>query len=47
VTNATMQIGGVEPHKGSHTTVAIDAAGQPLGELRLGSRTSQVERLVS
>jgi hypothetical protein len=26
---------GVDPHKGSHTAVAIDAAEQPLGQLRV------------
>ena len=26
---------GVDPHKGSHTAVAINAAEEPLGELRV------------
>ena len=26
---------GVDPHKGSHTAVAIDPAEEPLGELRV------------
>ena len=25
---------GVDPHKGSHTAVVIDAAEEPLGEIR-------------
>jgi transposase len=38
---------GVDPHKGSHTAVAIGAAEEPLGELRVRSSASQAERLVS
>jgi transposase len=38
---------GVDPHKGSHTAVAIDAAEAPLGELRVRSSASQAERLVA
>jgi Transposase len=38
---------GVDPHKGSHKAVAIGAAGEPLGELRVRSSASQAGRLVS
>jgi transposase len=38
---------GVDPHKGSHTAVAIGAAEEPLGELRVRSSAAQAERLVS
>ena len=37
---------GVDPHKGSHTAVAIDAAEVPLGELRVRADAAQAERLV-
>jgi transposase len=37
---------GVDPHKGSHTAVAIGSAEEPLGELRVRSSASQAERLV-
>ncbi len=37
---------GVDPHKGSHTAVALDEKEEPLGELRVRSSASQVERLV-
>ena len=37
---------GVDPHKGSHTAVAIDDNEQPLGELTVRSAAGQVERLV-
>jgi transposase len=37
---------GVDPHQGSHAAVAIDAAEQPLGELRVGASAVQAERLV-
>jgi transposase len=37
---------GVDPHKASHTAVALDEHEQPLGELRVRSATNQVERLV-
>jgi transposase len=36
---------GVDPHKGSHTAVAIGAAEEPLGELRVRASTAQAERL--
>ena len=38
---------GVDPHKGSHTAVAIDEAETPLGELRVRSSAARVERLLS
>jgi transposase len=38
---------GVDPHKGSHTAVAIGMAEEPLGELRVRSSASQAERLVA
>jgi len=38
---------GVDPHKASHTAVAIDQAEKLLGELRVRSSADQVERLLS
>jgi transposase len=38
---------GVDPHKGSHTAVAIDAAEVPLGELRVRASAAQADRLVA
>jgi transposase len=38
---------GVDPHKGSHTAVVLDAGEQFLGELRVRSAANQVERLVA
>jgi transposase len=38
---------GVDPHKGSHTAVAIDAAEERLGKLRVRSSAAQAERLVA
>jgi transposase len=38
---------GVDPHKASHTAVAISAAEEPLGELRVRACAAQVERLVT
>ena len=32
---------GVDPHKASHTAVAISAAEEPLGELRYAPRLSR------
>jgi hypothetical protein len=32
---------GVDPHKGSYTAVAIDAAEEPLGKLRVRASASQ------
>ena len=37
---------GVDPHKGSHTAVAVDEAEQSLGELRVRSGPGQVDRLL-
>ena len=36
---------GIDPHKGSHTAVALGEDEQPLGELRVRSAANQVERL--
>ena len=38
---------GVDPHKGSHTAVAIDAAEEPLAELRVRASAAQAERLLA
>jgi len=38
---------GVDPHKGSHTAVALDDSEQPSGELRVRSAANQVERLIT
>jgi transposase len=38
---------GVDPHKGSHTAVAIGAAEEPLGELRVRASAAQAERLLA
>jgi Transposase len=37
---------GVDPHKASHTAVAISAAEEPLGELRVRACAAQAERLL-
>jgi transposase len=37
---------GVDPHKGSHTAVAIDAAEVPLGEIRVRAGAAQAGKLV-
>jgi len=37
---------GVDPHKASHTAVALDESEQPLGELRVRSAGNQIERLL-
>ena len=37
---------GVDPHKASHTAVAIDAAEVPLGELRVRASSAQAGRLL-
>lgn len=42
----TMVLIGVDPHKGSHTAVAIDGDEQALGELRVRSSTKQCALLV-
>jgi hypothetical protein len=36
---------GVDPHKGSHTAVAIGAAEEPLGQVRVRASAAQAERL--
>jgi transposase len=38
---------GVDPHKASHTAVAISAAEEPLGELRVCACAAQAERLLA
>ena len=38
---------GVGPHKASHTAVAISAAEEPLGELRVRACAAQAERLLA
>ena len=37
---------GVDPHKASHTAVAISPAEEPLGELRVRACAGQAERLL-
>jgi transposase len=37
---------GVDPHKGSHTAVAIGAAEEPLGELRVRASAGKAQRLL-
>jgi transposase len=37
---------GIDPHKASHTAVALDEHEQPLGEMRVRAAGNQVERLV-
>src|SRR5580700_4444706 len=37
---------GVDPHKSSHTAVAIGPAEEPLGELRVRASAGQAERLM-
>ena len=37
---------GVDPHKGSHTAVAISGAEEPLGELRVRACAAQTEKLI-
>src|SRR5260221_12299625 len=43
---ATVMI-GVDPHKGSHTAVVIDAAEVPLGQLRVCACAAQADKLVA
>ena len=38
---------GIDPHKGSHTAVAISAAEEPLGELRVRAGAAQAGKLVA
>ena len=37
---------GVDPHKGSLTAVAVSAAEEPLGQLRVRASAVQAERLL-
>jgi transposase len=37
---------GIDPHKGSHTAVALDGVEAKLGEIRVSSSVTQVERLL-
>jgi len=37
---------GIDPHKGSHTAVALDSHEAPLGEFRVRSAANQVDRLL-
>jgi transposase len=37
---------GIDPHKASHTAVAISAAEEPLGELRVRASAAQAGRLL-
>ena len=38
---------GAGPHKGSHTAVAIGAAEEPLGQVRVRASAAQAERLLA
>ncbi len=38
---------GIDPHKSSHTAVALDEAGHVLGELRVSSNKATLTRLQS
>jgi hypothetical protein len=38
---------GVDPHKGSHTAVAIGAGEEPLGKLRAHASAGQAGKLVA
>ena len=38
---------GVDPHKGSHTAVAIGAAEERLGEVRVRASAAQAQRLLA
>ena len=37
---------GIDPHKASHTAVAISGAEEPLGQLRVRASAAQAERLL-
>ena len=37
---------GVDPHKGSHTAIALDEHEEPLGEVKVRSSSVQTQRLV-
>jgi transposase len=43
--NVTGVIIGIDPHKGSHTAVALDAAEKKLGQLRVKAAPGQLEHL--
>src|SRR6516225_5041223 len=38
---------GIDPHKGSHTAVAIGTGEEPLGELRVRASAAQAQRLLA
>ena len=38
---------GIDPHKGSHTAVAIGAGEEPLGQLRVRASAAQAQRLLA
>jgi hypothetical protein len=38
---------GIDPHKGSHTAVAVTTAEQPLGKVRVRACPAQAEQLVT
>ncbi len=38
---------GVDPHKGSHTAVALGADEAPLGQVRVRASAAQVQRLLA
>ena len=38
---------GIDPHKGSHTAVAISSAEEPLGDLRVRASMAQADQLVA
>src|SRR5579864_4584220 len=38
---------GVDPHKGSHTAVAVGSDEEPLGKVRVGASVTQAQRLVT
>jgi transposase len=46
-TEMTAVMIGVDPHKGSHTAVAIGSDEEPLGKLRVRASASQAQRLVA
>ena len=37
---------GIDPHKGSHTAVAVGAAEEPLGKMRVRACPAQAEKLL-
>jgi transposase len=45
--NCPRSLTQLNPHKGSHTAVAIGAAKEPLGELRVRASATQAERLLA